>query len=500
MMTHRLLANLRVFFVFCSYPVSQWCCINRAGAIFCHSGRTLMSAVSMDSPATDSRSKWASRYHHCVTHRWVRLVIFGIAVSFTSCLYSGWQQYSLLLLRGDKYGWLCESAEAEYNSDNGFVSCVAQEQAIARLFPVAAAMELLGSIFAGFALDSTGPRITAFFGEVLGLGAIVMIMFSNSRLNLLPASMVVTGVAINLVAFPALILEDWFPTAAATTAAYVVACQCISCIVAPVMWEIWKFFPAWTFNQIWTVYLGAIWIPASLLYIIALPKKREIPSLEIPAPTEDPEAIDIIEPHPSAEKVPFLRAFFTVDYAIMNVVNAILMLQATYYQVMVRPIAGQRISDFVGWGLPTQAIWGVMLGRIVDYIKSPAMGAILFLGYAGTYVMMQFPKAWLQYGAAVFFVVCTSYSYTFKYSYLQERYPAYLYGRLLGLAGVLGGCSVLLTNLLVGTLTPIFWCNFLAATSLVGILLSSYLSLSMKRPSAAAPPVSQTRKDSALCS
>eukprot|EP01056_Protomagalhaensia_sp_Gyna25_P002496 Protomagalhaensia_sp_Gyna_25__2495@NODE_23_length_7676_cov_49_997512_g16_i0_p3_GENE_NODE_23_length_7676_cov_49_997512_g16_i0NODE_23_length_7676_cov_49_997512_g16_i0_p3_ORF_typecomplete_len468_score41_04MFS_1/PF07690_16/3_8e02MFS_1/PF07690_16/0_00013MFS_1/PF07690_16/0_0017MFS_3/PF05977_13/4_7e03MFS_3/PF05977_13/18MFS_3/PF05977_13/1_6e02MFS_3/PF05977_13/0_0013_NODE_23_length_7676_cov_49_997512_g16_i033494752 len=459
-----------------------------------------MSAVTSASPVMDTHSgKSASRYHRCVTNRWVRLVIFGIAVSFTSCLYSGWQQYSLLLLRGDKYGWMCESADAEYNSDNGFVSCVAQEQAIARLFPVAAAMELLGSIFAGFALDSTGPRITAFFGEVLGLVAIVMIMFSNNRLNLLPASMVVTGTAINLVAFPALILEDWFPTAAATTAAYVVACQCISCVVAPVMWELWKFFPAWTFNQIWTVYLAAIWVPSSLLYIIALPKKREIPSLEIPVPTEDIEAINIIEPRPSgqgtAEKASFFRAFFTIDYAIMNVVNAILMLQATYYQVMVRPIAGQRISDFVGWGLPTQAIWGIMLGRIVDYIKSPAMGSILFMGYAGTYVMMQFPRAWLQYSAAVFFVVCTSYSYTFKYSYLQERYPAHLYGRLLGLAGVLGGCSVLLTNLLVGTLTPMFWCNFLAATSLVGILLSSYLSFSRKRPLAAAPPVSETRKD-----
>eukprot|EP01054_Gregarina_sp_Poly1_P006908 Gregarina_sp_Poly_1__6907@NODE_374_length_9120_cov_202_678449_g308_i0_p3_GENE_NODE_374_length_9120_cov_202_678449_g308_i0NODE_374_length_9120_cov_202_678449_g308_i0_p3_ORF_typecomplete_len463_score59_38MFS_1/PF07690_16/4_1e02MFS_1/PF07690_16/1_3e11MFS_1/PF07690_16/1MFS_3/PF05977_13/0_0014MFS_5/PF05631_14/0_0045MFS_5/PF05631_14/7_1e02MFS_5/PF05631_14/4_5e02DUF2929/PF11151_8/2_5e02DUF2929/PF11151_8/2_5_NODE_374_length_9120_cov_202_678449_g308_i021723560 len=416
------------------------------------------------------RANVKKTYYACVTHRWARVIFFGAAVTTTSCLYAGWQQYSLILLKGRKYSWLCSGDDI--NMDNGFPSCPAQEQAVARLFAIATALELLGAIFAGVALDQLGPRLTGLIGETLGFLAMVMMIVSREGLNLLPLSMVVTGVAINLVAFPALILEDYFPAAAATTAAFVVSCQCLSCAVAPVIWEVWKYLPNWSFVDLWTFYLVGIWVPVSFFYLLTLPRRRETPptkELAAPAVSEDtihapldPEEGVSLRVSTTYPKSSFRKACFSPDFAAMNVVNMILMLQTAYYQVIVRPLSGAAISDFIGWGLPTQAVWGLILGRIVDYIKTPAMAGVIFIGYAATYLMVQLPRGWLQYGTASLFLFFMSYAFTVKYSFIQERFPSHLFGRLLGVCGGLGGISVLLTNLLVGSLTMRFWCNFLA--------------------------------------
>eukprot|EP01055_Gregarina_sp_Pseudo9_P005782 Gregarina_sp_Pseudo_9__5781@NODE_861_length_2123_cov_96_050864_g809_i0_p1_GENE_NODE_861_length_2123_cov_96_050864_g809_i0NODE_861_length_2123_cov_96_050864_g809_i0_p1_ORF_typecomplete_len508_score68_55MFS_1/PF07690_16/2_3e02MFS_1/PF07690_16/2_3e07MFS_1/PF07690_16/2_5Nodulinlike/PF06813_13/2e05Nodulinlike/PF06813_13/2_9e02Sugar_tr/PF00083_24/0_021UPF0060/PF02694_15/0_021UPF0060/PF02694_15/2_4e03UPF0060/PF02694_15/2_2e03MFS_3/PF05977_13/1_4e03MFS_3/PF05977_13/0_075_NODE_861_length_2123_cov_96_0508 len=451
-----------------------------------------------DGPTTrqcqGKRQRFWAGCRKCVAHRWMRVFFFGAAVTLTSCLYAGWQQYSLILLKGGKYSWLCGPGSIT-NMDNGFESCEEQDQAVGRLFAVASALELLGAIFAGVALDRLGPRLTGFMGEALGFVAMVMMVISRKGLNLLPLSMVVTGVAINLIAFPALILEDYFPSAAATTAAFVVSCQCLSCAIAPIIWEVWKFFPHWSFVGIWTTYLLAVWIPVSFFYVLTLPRTREIqsksgPSETVAAPPDErssPVEIDMLpsrleEAQLPTPPPPSLRAAcFSLDFAVMNLINMILMLQTAYYQVVVRSISGPAISDFVGWGLPTQAIWGLILGRIVDFIKTPAMAGIIFIGYAATYLMVQLPRGYVQYGTASLFLFFMSYAFTIKYSYIQERFPTQLFGRLLGVAGGLGGGAVLLTNLLVGSLTITFWCNFLATLSVIGIILSSYLALSMKR-------------------
>lgn len=213
--------------------------------------------------------------------------------------------------------------------------------------------------------------------QVLGLGSVILVIVSGPRLDLLPASMVVTGFAINLIAFPALILEDYFPGRSATTASFVVSCQCLSSIVAPVLWLLWGFFPWWTFGGIWAGYLFFVWIPFSVFYISTLPAKREI-SIGQPSDQEPREPGELVQREVAeVNSKDFKQACCSAPFVLLNLVNVVLMLQVAFYQVIVRRESGTHISDFLGWTMPLQAVWGLILGRIVDRVKTPAMTVLL---------------------------------------------------------------------------------------------------------------------------
>eukprot|EP01053_Blabericola_migrator_P000327 Blabericola_migrator_1__326@NODE_1083_length_5494_cov_146_902340_g742_i0_p2_GENE_NODE_1083_length_5494_cov_146_902340_g742_i0NODE_1083_length_5494_cov_146_902340_g742_i0_p2_ORF_typecomplete_len328_score34_37MFS_1/PF07690_16/3_2e02MFS_1/PF07690_16/1_1e11Nodulinlike/PF06813_13/3_2e08Sugar_tr/PF00083_24/1_8e05MFS_4/PF06779_14/0_005MFS_5/PF05631_14/0_033MFS_5/PF05631_14/2e03PUCC/PF03209_15/1_4e02PUCC/PF03209_15/0_14WBP1/PF11669_8/74WBP1/PF11669_8/9_6DHHC/PF01529_20/1_7e03DHHC/PF01529_20/0_45_NODE_10 len=310
--------------------------------------------------------------HKFYANRWFRLITFGVAVTFTSCVYCGWQQYSLMLMKGGKYFWLCDPF-SDYNENDGFVSCAEQEDAVGQLFALASSLESFGALFAGLALDRLGPKISGILGSIIGLIAIVLMVESRADFNVLPFSMALTGLSINLVAFPALILEDWFPSAAATVAAFVIACQGLACLIAPVIWEWWKLMPNVTFRDVWYFYLVVIWIPISIFYALCLPSVREGKA------GKEKEKVD--EQKSSQELV---RAVFSPRFVVLNIVNMVLMVQTSYYQIIVRPFAGQAISDFIGWSLPTTAIWGLLLGLLVDLIKTPSMCILIFCGVSDT--------------------------------------------------------------------------------------------------------------------
>lgn len=260
-------------------------------------------------------------------HRWVRVVVYGLAVTLTSCLYAGWQQYSLILIRGGKYSWKCGGEQSLNEIDRGAWVCPEQEQAIGSLFPLVAALELAGAVFAGVALDQYGPRTTATAGEIMGVISTLMMVFSTQKRNMLTASMIITGIAINLIAFPALILEDFFPSAAATSAAYVVSCQALSSLVAPIIWALWRRNPQWTFDGIWLFYLAFLWIPFAMVYIFCLPGRRT------PVPKEEEDLCD--EELLAALSCPTYHTLLTLalspEFIIMNIINIILMLQVNSF-------------------------------------------------------------------------------------------------------------------------------------------------------------------------
>lgn len=400
-------------------------------------------------------------YKGFINHRWTRVLAFGLAVTFTSCLYAGWQQYSLMLLKGDKYAWLCPPGTRTLQEDQ-IMSCPEQDRKVSTLFPLAAGFELFGAIVAGVALDRLGPRLTAIIGSISGFISVGLLIISRERLDLMPSSMMITGVAINMIAFPALILEDFFPSAAATTASFVVACQCLSSVIAPVLWALWSSFPRWTFEGIWSAYLAIIWIPCSIFYCLTLPSVR----LERNTQETDVELAET-KPKPSFAWRPFCSEAFSVRFALLNLINLVLMLQVAYYQVVVRKESGAAVSDFLGWTMPLQAVWGLLLGRVVDRIKTPAMIFLLLNSFMVVYGLMLLGRSKIQYLTVTLFNIAMSYAYTVKYSFVQESFSQTNYGTLVGISGALGGVSVLLTNILTSTRSVDFWSAFLAVCSLV---------------------------------
>lgn len=409
--------------------------------------------------------------------RWIKVVIFGLAVTFTSCLYAGWQQYSLILIRGERYQWLCTDLT---ESEPGLMSCETQERRIGSLFSIAAGFELIGAIVAGIVLDRWGPRHTAIAGSLLGIVATIMLICSGQRIDLMPLSLILTGISINLIAFPALALERDFPNAAATTAAYVVSCQCLSSILAPVIWFLWERNSHWTFEEIWTVYLCVIWIPVSVLYWIALPstnhpnKTANQVDQSSPCSVQSSQEIAAAEPETTAEFTPppfdwieFWAACCSRPFLLMNFIGILLMLDTVYYQLIIRKQSGILASNFLGWTMPLQAFWGLILGRITDHIKTPAMTIILLFLYMIVYSAVLLGPGVFQLATATLFNIATSYAFTVKYSFVQETFERTYFGTLVGILGCVGGISMLLVNVLTITMTPEFWCSALALFSVV---------------------------------
>ncbi|EZG55354.1 major facilitator family transporter [Gregarina niphandrodes] len=402
--------------------------------------------------------------------RWLRVVVYGLAVTLTSCLFAGWQQFSLILLKGGAFAWRCTDGVEENAELPGLYTCAVQEKAVNSLLPIASGIELAGGVVAGVALDWVGPRVCAFLGSTIGFLAYTMLVYSSQKHNMYAAALAVSGIAINLIGFPALTLEDYFPSAAATTAAYVIACQCLSSVIPPVMWLLWKHHPGWTFQQLWWGYLLGIWIPISIPYLALLPFKRHRNQAIAQDATQEPF---------SAKRL--LKYLGSLPFVVMNLLSIVLMLQTSYWQMILRSQLGVAISEFLGYTMPTQAVWAIIIGRITDYTKTPFIISVLLLMYSLIYYLVPVGKGNIQYLSVMIFNMAMSYAYTIKYSFVQERFPQKYYGTLVGVSGAIGGGGVLATNLVNYFDRPRTASIILASATFVCLPACLWLHMELKR-------------------
>lgn len=81
------------------------------------------------------------------------------------------------------------------------------------------------------------------------------------------------GLAVNILAFPSLILEDYFPGNSTICAAFTLACQGLGTLVAPIGIELMDNFDI-DFYSLWNYYIYLVFLPISVLYIWLTPWKR----------------------------------------------------------------------------------------------------------------------------------------------------------------------------------------------------------------------------------
>eukprot|EP01057_Protomagalhaensia_wolfi_P000351 Protomagalhaensia_wolfi_Nauph_80__350@NODE_1195_length_1665_cov_26_830258_g917_i0_p1_GENE_NODE_1195_length_1665_cov_26_830258_g917_i0NODE_1195_length_1665_cov_26_830258_g917_i0_p1_ORF_typecomplete_len487_score123_70MFS_1/PF07690_16/9_3e17MFS_1/PF07690_16/1_8e08_NODE_1195_length_1665_cov_26_830258_g917_i01951463 len=319
---------------------------------------------------------------------------------------------------------------------------------------------------------------------------------SRSFQAYIPA-IILQGICVNIVAFPALTMMESWPGRAALVVAIVVGAQSGAALIPPVLWSIWNNNMEYTYSGIWMTYLAAIWLPVSILYILALPQHRTIEAnaqeKEVPKtdsiiispsteklsinegyrqqadpdePVVDPEAqiVDAeaqINPDEPAQTdkttsvapvvksqksmwIDFYHEVVKIDLIVMGIYNMLLMQQFAYYPSVVRDAISLKISDFVGWMTPLQAVFSIIIGFAMDYTGT----CYVMYGMAATIAFVSLSAGLgpqvegLQYTVAVVFNFMQSASFNVKYTYVNEMYDPYNFGKLVGVLGIVGGIGV----------------------------------------------------------
>eukprot|EP01054_Gregarina_sp_Poly1_P008482 Gregarina_sp_Poly_1__8481@NODE_4_length_26097_cov_247_784211_g3_i0_p5_GENE_NODE_4_length_26097_cov_247_784211_g3_i0NODE_4_length_26097_cov_247_784211_g3_i0_p5_ORF_typecomplete_len526_score53_30MFS_1/PF07690_16/1e03MFS_1/PF07690_16/4_4e21MFS_1/PF07690_16/3_8e06Sugar_tr/PF00083_24/2e10MFS_4/PF06779_14/6_9e05MFS_4/PF06779_14/1_1e02MFS_4/PF06779_14/8_5e02PgaD/PF13994_6/6_7PgaD/PF13994_6/0_8PgaD/PF13994_6/8_8e02TLC/PF03219_14/2_1e02TLC/PF03219_14/1e02TLC/PF03219_14/0_0085_NODE_4_length_26097_cov_247_ len=437
------------------------------------------------------------------SNKYARVVIYAIACLTTSCLYFGWQQYSEMLFKNGAYEWLC-SPDSEL-AEGGVALCVDQDKAVTRLYSFANGSEFASAAIGGLLLDHLGPRYTALLGELLFAVAVLLVAFSSESFQAYIPALVLSGACVNIISFPSLVVIESWPTRQALAVSIIVGAQSGASVVAPVLASIWKRHTSFTYAGIWGCYLAIIWAPVVLLYVWALPTRRDYASLvkrqetennslaeegfdipqvegldaaEVSSSSEvsslDPQSSRFTKSEKTSYAVPVLsvsetslsdkvdplvvpemttekqiwRAFWrdvrTTDLIVMAVYFMLQMLQFAYYPSIVRDAISQRISDFVGWMTPLQALFSIVVGFIMDYtgtcfvmfgMSATLMFVSLSVGYGAERLV-------LQYFVGVVFVFMQSATYNLKFTFVNEMYDPFNFGKLVGLLGIMGGVGV----------------------------------------------------------
>eukprot|EP01056_Protomagalhaensia_sp_Gyna25_P000095 Protomagalhaensia_sp_Gyna_25__94@NODE_1048_length_2254_cov_171_526411_g835_i0_p1_GENE_NODE_1048_length_2254_cov_171_526411_g835_i0NODE_1048_length_2254_cov_171_526411_g835_i0_p1_ORF_typecomplete_len534_score83_76MFS_1/PF07690_16/1_7e03MFS_1/PF07690_16/4e15MFS_1/PF07690_16/7_7e08Sugar_tr/PF00083_24/4_7e02Sugar_tr/PF00083_24/2_3e10_NODE_1048_length_2254_cov_171_526411_g835_i04322033 len=427
-----------------------------------------------------------------ITNKWIQVIIYTIACLTTCCIYYGWQPFSAMMFHSGAYEWRCTTNDID--DPDGLVLCTEQDKAVTLLYSIAAGSEYISAAVGGIMLDHVGPRLTAFIGELIFAVSIALMAYSSQSFQAYIPSIILQGFCVNIVAFPALTMMESWPGRAALVVAIVVGAQSGAALIPSILWKLWNHNVEYSFSGIWMTYLAAIWLPVSVLYILALPRHRSIhanvkeeelptadsviisPSTEKLPVTEgdrqerDPdEPIVIVGVAPEAEAKPdkpdhsgtatsvapvvkseksiwsdFFHEVVKIDLVAMGIYNMLLMQQFAYYPSVVRDAISLKMSDFVGWMTPLQAIFSIVIGFAMDYTGT----CYVMYGMAATLAFVSLSAGLgpeiqgLQYTVAVVFNFMQSASFNVKYTYVNEMYDPFNFGKLVGVLGIVGGIGV----------------------------------------------------------
>lgn len=397
--------------------------------------------------------------HRIYQGPYFKMLTYAIACLTTSCVYFGWQPYSEMLFRQGAYSWLCGEKEVAI--------CSAQDAAVTRLYSFAQGSEFAFAFVAGLFLDHLGPRKTAIAGQALFALSIILLCFSSQSFQAYIPALFIAGGCVNLVAFPSLVvLEEW-PSRQALAVSVIVGAQSGASVIAPILQIIWEKHPQISYFRLWGLYLAIIWLPVASLYIFMLPSHRNYSKL-ISQPDENVLLTDLEDnfkmtanqlsafstaslalsdetpPVGKAKWKAFLRDVKTPELVGCAIFMFLLMLQFAYYPSVVRIAISQYMSDFVGWMTPLQAPFSVVIGFAMDYTGTCLVmyfmcAALVFVSASAAISPNRMP---LQRAVAIIFVFSQSATYNIKYTFVNETFDPYNFGKLVGFLGILGGVGV----------------------------------------------------------
>lgn len=376
--------------------------------------------------------------------------------------------------------------------------CTKQYNSVNHLFIIAQSCEFIFGVVAGVSLDKLGPFFTGSVSLIMHLTGVLLFIYSKETMvAYVPATIFFAG-AINMSCFPMLALADMFPKWKSLMMSIIVAAQLVATMMSPVLKAIWDLHPNWTFRTVFGGYLAIIFLPLGICYLLSLPMSRadlapgddeaDVSAIEIatveeasnsaaakaaaaadqPAATTADEVLvkvsDTLEQASSKDKqvdgqldqqteqsfividgrkrrktYNIWQQFASMDYIMFALWYILQIVIYGYYPTTVLDEAGKNVSDFLGYIGPSQALFGVLLGLIVDYTLTMPIAFSINVMIALVYFLALIRSTPLEYITAILYTISNSYIYTTKYTYIGEMYPARGWGTLIGTMGAAAG-------------------------------------------------------------
>lgn len=416
--------------------------------------------------------------------RWVALLLAAMPIATMGALSYGWETYSLMILQGDGYISLCSTKEIGERESWGGAACLAQEKRVGDLFSILSATQAVSGFVGGISFDHLGPRTTAMIGLIMSGASRMLLAVADGghRDWAIDASIVIDGLCVTLVNFPALAIVNQFPDAPSLAVSVIEASTFLGNTVCALIWIIWKQHPAWSAFRLWSLYTLCICLPMIGCYWIALPSSKrhkayslavaEASRLELASITNVQNIIDeermlsttpleeeliIDEERTSLASAPhdmprlasrwslFVDEIISRKFWVFTLAFSTNLVMHKYYMVIIRRMSGLATSEMLGKFMMTQCVWALLGGWIGEYMSSGmmvlilsfSMSAVLYLSILGTGAVEV---------AAVIFTIIDAILYTTRLTYTCDVFSNENRGKVLGVMGAFGA-AVLLLNI-----------------------------------------------------
>lgn len=164
------------------------------------------------------------------------------------------------------------------------------------------------------------------------------------------------------------------------------------------------------------------------------------------------------------------QSMLDLDYILILILSSLPCLAHIYYPAVLRPMSGDAISKFVGWGIMSQGVFCLLFGWLGDRLMSTDMMLIITSMTLIFYVTVLIPNHKLQYFTGTMWIISNSYAFSPRYTACRVFCPPQHLGTLMGFAGAFLGVIELL-NLPVARSTNYKACCF----SILGLTIFLFL-------------------------
>lgn len=373
-----------------------------------------------------------------------------------------------MLFGSETYGWKCTDVELDQFHaalvDDPSLRyrkiCEAQNESVQILYSLYNASEFLFGAIAGVSFDYLGPFITGCIGQALLLFGCLTIIVSSEALPLYILAVVFLGGSCNFIVFPALAAPDYFPGRAGLILSLTIAFQNGGAIVTTVLDAIFRAVPGLKLSVLFTFYLCCFLVPVGVCYLLSLPLLRYVlhpvycPANAVveeghPQHQKEDQEQGIASP-PQAIQIRRRRAdLMTPEFIVFSVLVFLSTLQYNYYPVVLREISGDAIARFNGYIFPTQAIWGILYGLLVDYTTTLPIAYFLVALITAVYGLCLIPNEGLQYLTTSLYVLGNTYIYSIKFTYVAETFSPRNNGVIMGVLSIISGMTMFVNILLL---------------------------------------------------
>eukprot|EP01053_Blabericola_migrator_P006754 Blabericola_migrator_1__6753@NODE_3411_length_1796_cov_449_620590_g1991_i1_p1_GENE_NODE_3411_length_1796_cov_449_620590_g1991_i1NODE_3411_length_1796_cov_449_620590_g1991_i1_p1_ORF_typecomplete_len500_score72_96MFS_1/PF07690_16/2_4e02MFS_1/PF07690_16/9_1e23Sugar_tr/PF00083_24/1_9e12TRI12/PF06609_13/2_9e02TRI12/PF06609_13/4e06TRI12/PF06609_13/1_1e03TRI12/PF06609_13/4_2e02Folate_carrier/PF01770_18/2_4e05MFS_4/PF06779_14/6e03MFS_4/PF06779_14/2_2e05MFS_4/PF06779_14/0_19MFS_5/PF05631_14/0_0024MFS_5/P len=455
------------------------------------------------------------------TWRWVFVPIYGLSLVTMACVSFSWQQYSLILYEGKAYEWLCTPQEIADRPVFGSAACLQQDKRVGDLYSLLTTAQAASGALAGIVVDHLGRRTCATLGVVLSMISIVLLVVSSESFQALPAAIVIDGLSCNLIAFPTLVLADYFPNHPVAATSFVLTAELGGAVVCPILLALWRKYPHWSYESLWYVFAFGVTLPLGVLYMVTLPplkfsrrknneeedqyatrvendnksgtddtvvsetldyvavRRQSVNGIEPNgADVGDLDVSDVEEKrkgHTKESLKAFVRDLKSYEFWNFEIIFNLFMLQHTFYPVILRDMSGDDIAEYQGLFQMSQAFWCLSCGAACDYCCTATAATLLSLTSVAFLLLSLVPSHGFQYFVVSIFTVAHSYVYAIRFTFVREAFGPEHRGKILGAIGIGSAVTTLLNIPINRTTRYMMWCIIMTGFSVLQIPSLWYL-------------------------